>query len=106
MRSAPVAALIAVAAGFAGYWPVAVLAGLAAAVIYDWSLMHRPYIDCRACGGSKGPSSKWLGRSIHGVCRSCGGTGVKPRAGLRVFGGLRARSRARVTDLRDRQEHL
>ncbi|GAA2279213.1 hypothetical protein GCM10010149_23650 [Nonomuraea roseoviolacea subsp. roseoviolacea] len=63
-----------------------VLAVLAAglAVAYRHSLKHHPYTDCRRCKGT-GQRRSWLFAHSVGYCPDCTGTGLKTRAGVRLF---------------------
>lgn len=65
---------------------VAVLALLLAVLVvaYRYSLTRHPYTDCRRCKGTGQRRSRIFAHSV-GYCPDCTGTGLKPRAGVRLF---------------------
>lgn len=71
-------------------WLILAAAAVIAAAVYAASLRIHPWKPCRSCKGS-GKSRDAMWRTAFGTCKSCGGRGRKPRAGVRVLTPGRAR---------------
>lgn len=66
------------------------LAAVVAAGAYAISLARKPWVNCKACDGGK--DRGLLFRYAYSECPVCGGAGRRPRAGVRVLQGARARA--------------
>jgi hypothetical protein len=75
----------------------------AAVAAYGVSLWLHPWRPCRACDGGKRRDPVW--RRAYGHCRSCGGTGRKPRAGIVVLQWARARKMTPKRDTHKLTDH-
>ena len=53
-------------------------------VCYAVSLIRHPWVKHRACNGT-GRHSGMLYKNAYRLCTGCGGTGRRPRLGVRLF---------------------